>query len=93
MRRAKLVIMDEATANIDVQTEKLVQKLIQEEFAGSTIITIAHRVNTIITSDKVMVMSFGKVIEYDNPQLLIEDPQSEFASIVSEIKEKENEEQ
>ena len=59
MRTSKVVILDEATANIDVITEQRIQELIKHEFKESTVITIAHRINTIIQSDKVMVLSFG----------------------------------
>lgn len=59
LRRSKVVILDEATANIDVVTEQKIQELIQTQFKDSTMITIAHRLNTIIQSDKVMVLSFG----------------------------------
>jgi ABC-type multidrug transport system fused ATPase/permease subunit len=54
-----VVVLDEATANIDIVTEKKIQQLINEEFAGSTVITIAHRLNTIMSSDKVLVLSHG----------------------------------
>ena len=59
--------MDEATANIDILTEQKLQDLIQKEFKESTMITIAHRLNTIIQSDRVMVLSYGQIIEYDKP--------------------------
>jgi ATP-binding cassette subfamily C (CFTR/MRP) protein 1 len=59
LRKNKIVILDEATANIDVVTEQKIQKLIKEEFTESTVITIAHRLNTIIKSDKVLVLSHG----------------------------------
>ena len=52
----RVVLLDEATANIDIKTEQNIQKMISSEFAGSTVITIAHRLNTIIQSDKVMVL-------------------------------------
>jgi ABC-type multidrug transport system fused ATPase/permease subunit len=60
-------LLDEATANIDIETEQMVQKLINEEFKDCTMLTGAHRLQTIIKSDKVMVMSYGKVAEYDSP--------------------------
>ena len=59
LRSSKVVILDEATANIDIVTEQRIQHLINTEFKHSTMITIAHRLNTIINSDKVMVLSYG----------------------------------
>jgi ABC-type multidrug transport system fused ATPase/permease subunit len=59
LRKNKIVILDEATANIDVVTEQKIQELINEEFTDSTVITIAHRLNTIIKSDYVLVLSRG----------------------------------
>lgn len=67
LRSSQVVILDEATANIDVVTEQKIQRLINDEFKTATMITIAHRLNTIIQSDKVMVLSFGKILEYDSP--------------------------
>lgn len=60
-------MLDEATANIDVVTEKQIQKLIKEEFHNSTVLTIAHRLNTIINSDKVLVLDDGKNVEFGPP--------------------------
>ena len=60
-------MLDEATANIDVILEQRIQKLIGEEFEDATMITIAHRLNTIINSDRVLVLSFGQVLEYEDP--------------------------
>lgn len=59
--------MDEATSNIDVKTEQIIQKIIQKEFVDSTVITIAHWLNTIIHSDWVLVLHYGEVKEFDNP--------------------------
>ena len=67
LRRSKLVVLDEATANIDVVTEKAIQKLVSEEFAEATVLTIAHRLNTIINSDRVLFLSRGEVLEYESP--------------------------
>jgi len=55
--------MDEATANIDIKTEEIIQKLIDEEFVDSTVITIAHRLNTIDNSDKVLILEKGQVVD------------------------------
>lgn len=79
LRHNKIVLLDEATANIDVVTEESIQKLIKEEFDGATVITIAHRLNTIIESDKVLLMDKGTVLEYDSPEALMADPLSSFS--------------
>lgn len=67
LRKSKLILLDEATASIDLSTEKLIQDLMQKEFEDSTTITIAHRLNTVLSCDKVMVLSFGRLVEYDTP--------------------------
>lgn len=74
LRKNKIVILDEATANIDVVTEKKIQELINLEFKESTVITIAHRLNTIIKSNFVLVLSRGTLVEYDSPKNLIANP-------------------
>ena len=82
LRCNKIVILDEATANIDVVTEQAIQKLINEEFKGATVICIAHRLNTIIKSDKVLVMGAGQALEYDTPQALMADKSSVFSNML-----------
>jgi len=77
--------MDEATANIDVHTEKIIQKLIKEEFKKSTVITVAHRLNTIIKSNKILVMSYGSVLEFDKPKKLMNNKDSTFYSLLKEF--------
>ena len=62
LRKNKIVLMDEATANIDVKTEEIIQKLVNEEFLESTVITIAHRLNTILNSDKVLILEQGTLV-------------------------------
>ena len=89
LRKNKIVLMDEATANIDIKTEQTIQKLINEEFLDSTVLTIAHRLNTIINSDKVLVLSKGQVAEFDDPQRLLSDSNSMFYSYASELRKKE----
>lgn len=78
--------MDEATANIDIKTEEIIQKLILEKFADATVITIAHRLNTIMNSDRVLVLSQGEVAEFDSPDALLNDPNSMFKSYVNSFK-------
>ena len=73
LRTNKVVVLDEATANIDIVTEKKILNLINEEFKHASVITIAHRLNTIMNSDKVAVLSQGQLVEYDNPKTLLKD--------------------
>lgn len=91
LRKNKIVLLDEATANIDIETEQMVQKLINEEFKDCTMLTVAHRLQTIIKSDKVMVMSYGKVAEFDAPQTLLKNPKSHFTKLVNDLQQKEKE--
>ena len=67
LRRNKVIVLDEATANIDIITEQKIQRLIKKEFNECTVITIAHRLQTIIDSDNVLVLGDGRVVEYDTP--------------------------
>lgn len=73
LRHNKIVILDEATANIDVVTEQRILELISTEFKDATMITIAHRMNTIIQSDKVLILSQGEILEFGDPKLLMAD--------------------
>jgi len=91
LRKNKIVLLDEATANIDIETEQTVQKLINEEFKDCTMLTVAHRLQTINKSDKVMVMSYGKVAEYDSPRVLLKNPDSHFTKLVNDIQKEETE--
>ena len=78
--------MDEATANIDLVTEEKIQKLINLQFKDFTVITIAHRLQTIINSDRILVLGDGKNMEYGSPQELLKDNESEFTKLVNELK-------
>lgn len=62
LNRKKIVLVDEATANIDIQTDEAIQKVLSSHFQGCTVLTIAHRINTIISYDRVLVLDNGKVI-------------------------------
>ena len=67
LRKTNVVVLDEATSSIDIKTGQKIQELIEEEFKDSTMMVIAHRINTIMNSDRVMVISFGEVVEFDTP--------------------------
>ncbi|KAJ8905437.1 hypothetical protein NDN08_001944 [Rhodosorus marinus] len=81
IRNPKVLVMDEATANVDVETDTVVQKTIRSEFKGSTVLTIAHRINTIIDSDRVAVIDNGFVKEYESPACLLRQ-KSAFSDLV-----------
>ncbi|CEL57922.1 ATP-dependent bile acid permease OS=Saccharomyces cerevisiae (strain ATCC 204508 / S288c) GN=YBT1 PE=1 SV=2 [Rhizoctonia solani AG-1 IB] len=78
LKRAKVLFCDEATASVDYVTDELISQTIRKEFAGSTIVTIAHRLRTIIDYDKVLVMDQGHIAEYDEPSVLLASPSSKF---------------
>ncbi|XP_077995245.1 ATP-binding cassette sub-family C member 9-like [Glandiceps talaboti] len=82
LRKARVLIMDEATASIDMETDAVLQNVVATAFAERTVLTIAHRVSTILNSDTILVLSDGKVIEYDTPDNLLSQPDSVFASLV-----------
>ncbi|XP_053600748.1 uncharacterized protein LOC128669719 [Plodia interpunctella] len=84
LRSNKILVMDEATANVDPQTDALIQKTIRREFASCTVLTIAHRLNTIMDSDRVLVMDKGQAVEFDYPYRLLSNPDSIFSFMVRE---------
>ena len=68
---AKILLLDEATSNVDSETDKLMQKIIREEFQSHTIVTVAHRLDTIMDADRIAVLAAGKVLEFDTPENLL----------------------
>ncbi|CAN6194823.1 unnamed protein product [Urochloa humidicola] len=84
LRRNKILVLDEATASIDSATDAILQKVIRQQFSSCTVITIAHRVPTVTDSDRVLVLSYGKLLEYETPAKLLDDKQSAFAKLVAE---------
>ncbi|XP_072392166.1 ATP-binding cassette sub-family C member 10 [Diabrotica undecimpunctata] len=84
LHNAKILCIDEATANVDEETDRLIQNTIRTAFRSSTVITIAHRIQTIFDSDRVLVMHQGEVVEFDKPDVLMADPSSYFYKLVDE---------
>ncbi|XP_055852945.1 multidrug resistance-associated protein 1 isoform X6 [Episyrphus balteatus] len=84
LRKTKVLVLDEATAAVDLETDDLIQKTIRSEFKDCTVLTIAHRLNTILDSDKVIVLDRGEIIEFDSPASLLEDKNSAFHSMAKD---------
>ena len=78
LRKSKIVVMDEATASIDVNTENIIQKAIKNLLFDSTILTIAHRIKTVLNSDRILVLDKGEVKEFDSPKILLKNKNSMF---------------
>ena len=84
LRRSRILVLDEATAAVDLETDALVQKTIRAAFADATILTIAHRLNTVVDYDRVMVLDKGEIVEFDSPQNLLADPESHFHAMAKD---------
>lgn len=82
LRRSKILVLDEATAAVDVRTDALIQKTIREEFKSCTMLIIAHRLNTIIDCDRILLLDSGRVLEYDTPEELLSNEGSSFSKMV-----------
>lgn len=80
----RILVLDEATANVDPTTDALIQTTIRKKFKACTVLTIAHRLNTIMDSDKVLVMDHGQMLEFDHPYALLQNEKGHFSSIVQE---------
>ncbi|XP_043548623.1 multidrug resistance-associated protein 4 [Chiloscyllium plagiosum] len=85
LRKCKILIIDEATANVDPRTDELIQKTIRGKFEQCTVLTIAHRLNTIIDSDRILVLEAGRVAEYAEPCVLLENKDGLFYKMVQHL--------
>ncbi|KAF5273655.1 hypothetical protein FQR65_LT04655 [Abscondita terminalis] len=87
IRNNKILILDEATANVDLKTDVIIQETIRNNFINCTVLTIAHRLNTILDSDKVLVIDHGQVVEFDQPRVLLQNKQGFFYAMVQHSEE------
>ncbi|THU61183.1 hypothetical protein C4D60_Mb07t20610 [Musa balbisiana] len=84
LKKNKILVLDEATASVDTATDYLIQKTLRQQFSKSMAITIAHRITSVLSSDMVLVLDDGLIVEYDTPVRLLEDKFSSFAKLVAE---------
>ena len=81
LRSSKVLVIDEPTASVDLQTDQLVQMIISEHFKECTIITVAHRLQTIRHYDRIVVFGNGRIMEYGEPDVLLADEGSKFKAL------------
>ncbi|KAH9788857.1 ABC transporter C family member 9 [Citrus sinensis] len=84
LKKSSILVLDEATASVDSATDGVIQKIISQEFKDRTVVTIAHRIHTVIDSDLVLVLSDGRIAEYDSPTKLLEREDSFFSQLIKE---------
>jgi ABC-type multidrug transport system fused ATPase/permease subunit len=90
LKQCRILLLDEATSSVDYETDREIQRTIREAFPGCTVLTIAHRINTIMDSDKILVMKDGLAAEFAPPQELLQDENSIFAEIVRQSQQEED---
>uniref|UniRef100_A0A0D9W8R5 ABC transporter domain-containing protein n=1 Tax=Leersia perrieri TaxID=77586 RepID=A0A0D9W8R5_9ORYZ len=84
LRKSKILVLDEATASVDSATDRIIQEIIRQEFKGCTVLAIAHRMNTVIDSDFILVLGEGRIVEYDTPAKLLQREDSTFSKLTKE---------
>uniref|UniRef100_A0A0E0JEP9 MRP-like ABC transporter n=1 Tax=Oryza punctata TaxID=4537 RepID=A0A0E0JEP9_ORYPU len=84
LKRSKILVLDEATASVDTATDNLIQKTLRQQFSDATVITIAHRITSVLDSDMVLLLDNGVAVERDTPTRLLEDKSSLFSKLVAE---------
>ena len=81
LKKSKIIVIDEATANVDYKTDCVIQETIRTKFRHCTVITIAHRLNTIIDYDRVLVLENGQVVDFDKPDNLLQNEYGQFSRL------------
>ncbi|KAJ6314512.1 hypothetical protein OIU78_018068 [Salix suchowensis] len=90
LKQSKVLVLDEATASVDTSTDNLIQQTLRQHFSDCTVITIAHRITSVLDSDMVLLLSHGLIEEYDSPARLLENKASSFAQLVAEYRVRSN---
>ncbi|GBG28038.1 ATP-binding cassette transporter abc3 [Hondaea fermentalgiana] len=90
LRKCRILLMDEASSGLDASTDTILQQTIRTEFAQTTTITVAHRLQTIMDSDQILVMSGGQIVEQAPPDDLLRNPESVFTKLVEEMRRKQS---
>ncbi|CAE7672517.1 ABCC1 [Symbiodinium microadriaticum] len=85
LRKSKIIVLDEATASIDSVTDQMLQKTVRTEFHNCTVLTIAHRIDTVLDYDRILVLDNGQVAEYDTPGSLLERKNGLFKLLVDKL--------
>uniref|UniRef100_A0A3B5AUS3 ATP-binding cassette sub-family C member 5 n=1 Tax=Stegastes partitus TaxID=144197 RepID=A0A3B5AUS3_9TELE len=88
LRQCKVLILDEATAAMDAETDALIQETIRSSFQDCTTLTIAHRLHTVLASDRIMVLNQGQVVEFDEPSRLLANENSRLCSMLAAVENK-----
>ncbi|XP_034677988.1 ABC transporter C family member 3-like [Vitis riparia] len=84
LKKSKVLVLDEATASVDTATDNLIQQTLRQHFVDSTVITIAHRITSVLDSDMVLLLDHGLIEEYDTPTRLLQNKSTSFAKLVAE---------
>lgn len=84
LRKNRILILDEATANVDPETDKLIQVTIRDKFTDCTVLTIAHRLHTVMDSDRVLVMDAGRSVEFNHPHELLKSSDGHLSRLVEQ---------
>ncbi|KAI3830552.1 hypothetical protein MKW98_030715 [Papaver atlanticum] len=84
LKKSKILVLDEATASVDTATDNLIQQTLRQQFWDCTVITIAHRITSVLDSDMVLLLDHGLAVEYDSPTKLLENKKSSFSKLVAE---------
>ena len=82
LRKPKILLLDEATASIDIESDHLVQLMIRQCFRDATVLTVAHRLKTIMDSDRILVLEGGRIADFGKPSELLQNPQGALSKLV-----------